>query len=318
MKRWVLVSLLMLVVFTGGCVTLDIGLPSGPLHQRVVFGKKGPKILMLDISGTLSTASTKTVLGLGGESQTARLRSELEMAAKDDEIRSVLLRIDSPGGTVSASEILYDELLRYKREHGLPMVAQMMGVAASGGYYVSMAADQIRAYPSTITGSIGVVMFGLNLSGLMDKLGIQDQTLTTGRFKDAGSPLRPMGAAERAQLESVTHDLFLHFLDVVEAGRPKLSRERVEALADGRVYSADQALKAGLVDALGDLPGAVDAAREAAGIEGDVRVVVYRRRGEPSDNLFSARSAVAPPQARSLMEWERAGFLYLWLPPGRS
>jgi len=316
MRRWILACLLALVVPAAGCISFKLGLPSGPLTQLVVFGKKGPKILMLDISGTLSTASTKTVLGLGQEGQPARLRSELEMAAKDDEIRAVLLRINSPGGTVSASEILYDEVMRYKREQGIPVVAQMMGLAASGGYYVAMAADRIRAYPSTITGSIGVVIFGLNLSGLMDKLGIEDQTLTTGRFKDAGSPLRPMGAEERAQLESVTHDLFVHFLDVVEAGRPKLSRKRIEELADGRVYSADQALKAGLVDELGDLPGAVDAAREAAGIEGDVRVVTYRRDGERGGNLFSTASQVARPQAQSLLEWQQAGFLYLWLPPG--
>jgi protease-4 len=149
----------------------------------------------------------------------------------------------------------------------------------------------------------------------MERFGVADQTITTGPFKDAGSPLRPMRPEERAQLQSVARDLFGAFLDVVEAGRPKLARARIEALADGRVYSGPQALEAGLVDALGDLPGAIEAAKRAAGIAGEARVVVYHRPGQEPEGLFWA-SAAAPPAAPSLDASELAGptFLYLWSP----
>jgi protease-4 len=200
-----------------------------------------------------------------------------------------------------------------------------MGIAASGGYYVAMAADQVRAYPATITGSIGVILFGLNVSGLMEKVGVGDQTVTTGAFKDAGSPFRPMRPEERAQLESVTDDLFQGFLDVVDEGRPGLDRAAVEKLADGRIYSARQALDVGLIDAIGDLPSAVDVLKARAGISDDARVVAYHRSGRPPTNLFAVAS---PPQvpswssASDLDAWlSRLGgpaFLYLWHPGALS
>ncbi|MEN8160425.1 MAG: S49 family peptidase, partial [Myxococcota bacterium] len=207
-----------------------------------------------------------------------------------------------------------------KRESGRPVVAQLMGAGTSGAYYVAMAADEVRAYPTTVTGSIGVIIAGLNLSGLMERFGVENQTLVTGAFKDAGSPLRPMREVEREQLMSVAQDLFTAFLDAVEAGRPNLSRERIEALADGRVYSGPQALEAGLVDALGELPEAVEAAKAAAGVDGDARVVVYHRPGERPAGLFWA-AAAAPPAAPVLARSALTGakspfagprFLYLW------
>jgi protease-4 len=216
---------------------------------------------------------------------------------------------------VIASEMLYREVRRFKRETERPVIAQLVGAGTSGAYYVAMAADEVRAYPSTVTGSIGVIIVGLNFSGLMERFGVANQTITTGPFKDAGSPLRPMRPEERAQLESVSRDLFASFLDVVEAGRPKLSRARIEQLADGRVYSARQALDAGLVDALGDLPEAVDAAKRAAGIEGEARVVVYHRAGEEPENLFWARAPAAPEaDALDLSQLSGPEFLYLWAP----
>ena len=210
--------------------------------------------------------------------------------------------------TVAAWKLALEETKR-------PVVAQLMGAGTSGAYYVAMAADEVRAYPTTVTGSIGVIIAGINVSGLMERFGVADQTITTGPFKDAGSPLRPMRPEERAQLESVARDLFGSFLDVVEAGRPKLARARIEALADGRVYSGPQALESGLVDALGDLPEAVEAAKKASGIAGEARVVVYHRPGQEPEGLFWA-SAAAPPAAPSLDPSELAGpsFLYLWSP----
>jgi protease-4 len=302
-----------------GCLHVEIPLFSagGELHERVLSGERGPKILLVDVSGTLGLRAPVRLLGLrGGESPVARLREELERARRDEEIAALVLRIDSPGGTVIASEILHGELERWKRETGRPVVAQLMGVAASGGYYVAMAADRVQAYPATITGSIGVIMLGFNASGLMEKVGVEYQTFTSGPFKDAGSPFRPMTAAERDQLSGIVGDLFAGFLDVVARGRPALARAEIERLADGRIYSARQALAAGLIDAIGDLDGAVEEAKRAAGVAGDARVIAYRRRGEPAENLFSAaaRADIGASDLRGALS--ESSLLYWW--PGSA
>jgi protease-4 len=317
--RGLALALFGVALATSGCITINLpGAPGGGLEETVVDGKAGPKILMLDLSGPLSTKPEETRFGLGRrESPTARLREEIDHALEDEEIAALLLRIDSPGGTVIASDILYREVRRFKEKTGRPVIAQLMGSGTSGAYYVAMAADEVRAYPTTVTGSIGVIIVGINVAGLMERFGVENQTITTGPFKDAGSPLRPMREEERAQLASVARDLFDSFLDAVEVGRPKLTRARIASLADGRIYSGPQALEAGLVDALGDLPQAVESARAAAGITGEARVVVYHRPGEEPASLFWAAIGAAGA-APVLDPAELAGpaFLYLWSPGG--
>lgn len=312
-----LVSIVALVAMSA-CVTIELPFGSrSPLREAVVYGQEGPKIAMVDIAGPISMSGSSGPLGLGGaEGLPARVREELEIARDDPEVVALLLRIDSPGGTVIASEVLHDEVRRFKEATGRPVIAQMMGVAASGGYYVAMAADEVRAYPSTITGSIGVIFMDLNLSGLLEKVGVRDETLTSGPFKDAGSPFRPVRPEERAQLRTVIDELYEQFVDVVDRGRPGLDREAVKALADGRIYSARQAKAHGLVDAIGGLDDAVEAARQAAGVAGPVRVVAYHRGSVAPENLFSASSPVpAEPEAETFRAMIPApGFFYLWRP----
>ena len=327
MRRIVLLpGLLAGALVATGCVTLQIGRGGpAPLVEQLVFGDEPsflgaavPKILLLDVDGMLSEQGDSGTFGIGGsESPVARVREQLERAEEAGDIRALLVRIHSPGGTATASEILYDEIRRFKQEHQVPVVAQLMGVAASGGYYVAMAADTLRAYPTTVTGSIGVIFAGLNVSGMMDKLGVVDQTLTSGPYKDAGSPLRPMTETERAQLESVIGDLYARFLEVVEAGRPELSRQQIEELADGRIYSARQALEAGLIDAVGDLPAAAEEARRRAGLE-RAQVVIYARPGELRENLFSLSAPDRGLPRLQVLPSPSPGvgpsFLYLWWP----
>ncbi|MCP5068504.1 MAG: signal peptide peptidase SppA [bacterium] len=311
------VLLLAVSLAVGGCITVEVPLFGGNKWvEQVVYGQGDAKILMLELGGTLSTKGDAGRFGFGGRASiVARVREQLERAAHDDEIKALLLRIDSPGGTVIASEILYREILRYKHETKVPVVAQFMGMAASGGYYVAMAADEVRAYPSAVTGSIGVIMAGVNVAGLLDKIGVANQSLTTGAFKDAGSPLRPMRSEERAQLQTILDDLFQSFLDVVDKGRPELDRAAIEKLADGRIYSAKQAEEAGLVDALGDLPEAVTATLERAGLE-QARLVVYHKGNDPHENLYSGETQ--SPAPNGLLEMVqgvgRPAFLYMWVP----
>src|SRR5262249_38491539 len=156
-----------------------------------------------------------------------------------------------------ATETLHHELVRWREEHDEPLIAFMNGIAASGGYYVAMAADEIFAHPATITGSIGVVMPGLGFAGLMQRYGVVNQTIKSGPLKDVGSSTREMTAEDRAHLQGIVDALYGRFVDVVSAGRPKLDPARVRELADGRLFTAPQALDAGLIDAIGYIEDAV-------------------------------------------------------------
>lgn len=306
-----------LAVLPVGCVTIDLGGGRGEMRESLVHGRSGPKVLLLDIDGEITDRDASGVLGwVLSEGTVSRVRDELDLAESQGDIAAILLRIDSPGGSPTASDAVFRQIDRFKREYDIPVHAQLLGTAASGGYYVAMAADRIVASPTTITGSIGVIMLGINLSGLMDKIGVDDQTITSGPYKDAGSFLRPMRPEERAQLSSVIDDLYERFLAVVDQGRPQLERDRLRELADGRIYSAPQALQAGLVDEIGDLEETIDALRLQLGAQ-DVRVVSYHRHREGPSNVYSRTTMKAPveiePDAASRL-WPRQGFYYLWWP----
>lgn len=304
-------------LLAAGCITFQVGGPGrGELEKTVVFGESGPQILMVDVSGMISAQPSPGAFGIGErESLLARVREQLDRGA-EEEVRALVLRIDSPGGTVTASEVLYQEILQFKEETGVPVVAAFMGTATSGAYYIAMAADTIVAYPTSVTGSIGVIFGGVNVSGLMEKVGVSNQTLTTGAFKDTGTPLRPMRRDEREQLQGVLDQMQDRFEAVVVAGRPGLDAARVATLADGRIYTANQALEAGLVDSLDGLPGAVAEAERRCGLERS-RVVVFDRPGAHRANLFSTPPGPAPAMldpGALLGPLRQPGFLYLWWP----
>lgn len=309
-----------------GCITVDLlsGGPNAPLEQSVVQGTSGPKILLVEIDGMISGEAPGAGFFPSDEiSMVARVREVLDRARQDDEIRGVLVRIDSPGGTATASEQIYSELRRFKQERGVPVVAQFLQLAASGGYYVAMAADEIQAHPTSVLGSIGVIFSGVNAAELMDKIGVEDQTIKGGRLKDMGSLFRPLSAEERGQLQSIVDELHARFKEVVDAGRPNLTSEQIDVLADGRIYSARQGLENGLVDRIGALPEAIGLLSDRMGAP-SVRVVTYHRPNAPRRNIYMkapasgspgplAGAAPALPRAFESM-LARPGFHYLWWP----
>lgn len=307
------------ILLTFSACTLDLGAftRSQPLTESVVLGESGPKILMLELDGLLTESPRRLAFG-SAPSLVARSREALERAREDDDVVALLLRIRSPGGTVAASETLYHLVLQFKEETGLPVVAQLQGLATSGGYYVAMAADQIVAHPTTITGSIGVILAGFNVAGLMEKLGVENQTFTSAQFKDTGSPLRRMRPDEREQLQSVVDDLYARFREVVAAGRPSLDEATIAKLADGRIFTARQALAVGLIDQIGYLEDSVDETEKRAGIE-ESRVVVYHSPRDYKQNLYS-RPPIGPVQVVDVnlfdlgREWIAPGFWYVWPP----
>ena len=318
-----LLALPVLAVMIAGCslVTLDLTPRIRPLQEQTVEGSGRAKILLLDVSGFLSEVGASPGLVVGTAPPRVpllvRLREELKKAAEDPDVRALLVRINSPGGTVTAADIIHQELDGWKRETGRPVVAVMLDVAASGGYYVALAADTIVAHPTSVTGSIGVIMFSLNAEGLMQKVGLSAGAIKSGERKDMGSPFRTLTDEERKIFQGVIDDLYAQFVAKLVAGR-RLPPETARSVADGRIYSAQQALALKLVDRVGYMRDAIDAARRAAGVD-EARVVVYHRPRDYRATYYASAQAAAPGPDVPLLELATllgAGprFLYLWWP----
>ncbi|NTU43204.1 MAG: signal peptide peptidase SppA, partial [Nitrospirales bacterium] len=211
----------------------------------------------------------------GAITESEFLIDEIRGYRKDDSIRAIVLRVDSPGGEVVASQEIYEEV---KKAAACKKVIVSMGsMAASGGYYVAVPAAKIVANPASVTGSIGVIMETPNLKGLMEKVGVKAEVVKSGRFKDMASYFKEMGSEERAVLQGVMDDLHGQFIQAVSEGR-KIPLSKVKEMADGRIFSGAQALKLGLVDKLGTLQDAIALAGREAGIEGEPEVVTREEK----------------------------------------
>ena len=230
------------------------------LKERITYRHPGwvrNRIAVIDISGVLMNGRKFGLLS-EGEHVVSFIVEQLQKAASDKRVKAVVLRINSPGGTVTASDVLYQEILSFKEKTGKPVVAFFQDVAASGAYYLACAADEIVAERSTVTGSIGVIMQMADLSQTLAKLGIRTDAIKSGGFKDAGSPFRKMSSTERAVFQAMVDGFYAQFLDVVAVGRPGLSRDEIVKLADGRVYIAQQALESGLIDRIATMREAIE------------------------------------------------------------
>jgi protease-4 len=233
-----------------------------------------------------------------------------------------VLRINSPGGTVTASDIVYNEILEFKKKAKKPVVACLMDVAASGGYYVACAADRIVAHPTGVTGSIGVMMELISIEGLFQKIGVSAMAIKSGDKKDMGSPFRQLSAEEKAIFQATIDSMYNRFVDVVVEGRPKLSRDQIKKLADGRIYTAPDAEKNGLVDKVGQLSEAIELAKQAADVT-KAHVIMYTRpmaTGQ-SGNIYTTKTPNGTTNINLINvnfdEFrKRTGpvFMYLWAP----
>ena len=293
--------------------------PSDPLQEYVLEGEGAEKILLIQIRGVISTDPDS---GWFTESRglVQEVEARLQLAAGDENVKGVVLAIDSPGGTVTASDILHEMVQRYKKETGNPVVAQLMGVAASGGYYTAAAADRILAHSTTLTGSIGTIFMVPQVNGLMDKIGVNVQVFTSGEHKDMGSPFREMTESEEALIRKIINSDNQVFLGVVRNSRG-FSDEQLAAISDARVMTGPQALEAGLVDEIGYLDDGLKAAKKLAGLKPDASVVVYRRNSVANDTAYNNISTRAAEPASILdlglaryLAVPRTGFYYLWAP----
>jgi protease-4 len=306
----------------GGCSVLSVDFQPRirPLEESTVEGKGSAKIVVLDLSGVLAdetpglslTSSPPRVPLL------ARVQETLRKAEKDDSVKALIVRINSPGGTITASDTLYREVYEFKRRKHVPVIAAIMDVGASGGYYVALAADTIVAHPTAVTGSIGVVMLTVNAQGLMEKIGVAPLAIKSGAMKDAGSPFRALNPDERAVFQGVIDDMYGRFITLIAQSR-KIPAERVRSFADGRIYTSDQALALGLVDRVAYLDEVVVMAQRAAGVD-EARVVMYHRPKEYTASIY-ASAPTTPVNAESalvhiasMLVGSGPRFMYLWWP----
>jgi protease-4 len=293
-----------------------------PFEERVLFGQGKDKILFMEITGLISERKSTKPFQLQAEpSMVASVKEQLNMAAGDDRVKGILLMINSPGGSVTASDILYNEIRGFKAARQVKVVALLNGTATSGAYYVAQAADRIIAYPTTVTGSIGVVLLNLNLNGLMEKIGVSNATVKSGRYKDLGSPLREPEEGEKEILQGVVDELHGRFVQVVGENRGGLNLSGRPELTDGRIFTARQALSDGLIDQIGYVGDAVGWVRSSAGVP-DARVVRYQRQGDYRPTMYSYGQD-RPVQAEfNVIKLDLEGFLsgvgptfmYLWMP----
>ncbi len=227
---------------------------------------------------------------------------ELRKFRENPGVKAIVLRIDSPGGGVVASQEIYSEVLKTRTDGKVKVVASMGNLAASGGYYIAAATDKIVANPGTLTGSIGVIMELANVRGLMEKVGVQSVVIKSGKHKDLASPFRAMSAEDRALLQGVLDDVHDQFIQAVAAGRA-MKVDQVRDLADGRIFTGRQARTARLVDELGDLQDAIKLAGKMGGIAGEPRVVETRKRFSLRnllDNVFDGKVSPLIPSGINL------------------
>jgi protease-4 len=277
------------------------------------------KIAIIDVDGVLANRR-KGGWMRSGENPVSLFIEKLDKAASDRSVKAVVLRLDSPGGTVSASDIMYHRLRQFREQTGKPVIACVLGIGCSGAYYIACGCDGIIAQPSSVVGNIGTVFQTFSVTGTMEKIGVKPVTIKSGELKDLASPLHDMSDEERKVLESIIEHHSEQFFEVVRKGRKTIDEQKMAELSDGRVFTAEQAMQQGLIDKVGYLDEGIEWAKEMAGVKKS-RVVIYHRPSNYIPNVYGMAAAnadgIGPLVNLELPDWLDAGgaqFLYLWQP----
>ncbi len=269
--KWFLGILGVLALLAIGFTVVIITLVSGSSERtETVTVGSGDKVAVVDLKGVI--ASSDEVV------------RQMKKYRNNSSVRAIVLHIDSPGGGVVASQEMYEEV-RAVRDGGKPVIVSMGSLAASGGYYVAVGGSYLVANRGTLTGSVGVISEFLQLKDALDKLGIGVKTIKAGKLKDAGSPMRAMNDDDQKYFQALMDDVHRQFIDVVARER-KMDVEKVRELADGRVFTGEQALQLGLVDTLGTFEDAVRIAAVKVGIKGEPAIVKERKRQMWYESIF--------------------------------
>ncbi len=265
------------------------------LGNRDQFG--GPKVALLEVNGLISESDG--------------IIKQIQHHIENPTVQAFVIRINSPGGGVAASQEIYEEIRKIRQIHDKPVVASLSTVGASGGYYIAAAANKIVANPGSITGSIGVILQIPNLSDLLRKVGIRSVVIKSGPYKDMASATRDLTPQERQLLQQLIDDIHDQFIQAVVEGRG-LSRDQVERVADGRILSGRQALELGLVDQLGNLQDAIETAAKMGGIPGKPQIVQVKEREFSLLRYLLGNAATAWQQKLLGREGTQFSVDYLW------
>ena len=284
------------------------------LYEPDRFGRGSEKIAIVSVEGVI----------LDGEGFVTR---QIQQAQKDDDVKAVVLRVESPGGTISGSDLIFHRLKEFREETDKPIVVSMGSVAASGGYYISMAVGDtprsIFAEPTTWTGSIGVIIPHYSLVDMLDKVGVEENSIVSHPLKGMGSFSKPMTEQERKIFQLLVDESFGRFKDIVKYGRPIFQKhpEKLDKVATGQIFTSDQAKQHGLVDEIAFLEKAVDRAIELAGVDREnYRVVEYEPEPTLANLFFGDTAQSRAPDLSSLLDLAspKAYSLYTWLPAAIS
>lgn len=297
----------------------------GGIHPRMVRKSSHwfvhNRVAIVNISGMLMDGSVGGLFG-AGHNPVSDLKQTLNRIEQDPRVKAVILRMNTPGGTVTSSAMMYHEILAFKRKTHLPVIASMMDVCASGGYYVSCAADYQMAYPTTITGSIGVIVQMFNFHHALHYLGIQAPVFVSGPNKDTGSPFHAMTPENRKIIQGFVTQFYARFRRIVEQSHPDVKPGNWPKLTDGRPVTGEDAFHDHLINGLGGLESAITLAKTMAHIH-HANVVLYTRPSQSSGSIY-ARANMPAPRAKqfNLMNLNLNGadmtallhpnFLYMW------
>lgn len=312
-----------------GPITFTIGGQPGErrLEATVVESDDqmfGPRVAVIDVSGMLVNSERNKLLGQG-ENPVSLLHEKLQRAKHSDRVKAIILRLNTPGGTVTASDVMYRSVQRFKRQTSKPVIALMMDVTASGGYYLACASDEIVSYPTSVTGSVGVIMQTVSLKPALGRLGVQTVAITSGENKAAGSLLTTLSEEQRAIFQQMVNDFYTRFKRVVKTNRTSMTAEQFTTISDGRVVTGQRAVKLNLADRVGDLYTAFDRAKQRADLP-MADLVVYHRGaryvGSPYAKASRPGRGAGGTQinlaqfniAGGLPGAQPVGFYYLWRP----
>lgn len=295
----------------------------GPLSEVTVESEGTAKALLISVEGAITSEDSRSLFG-GSGNTVDEIRRQLKKAAHEESgIKAVILRVNSPGGGATASDTIYHELKSFREKTGIPIVAFFQDVAASGGYYISMAADEIVAQPTSITGSIGVIAVFMDATGLMDKIGVKAHVVRSSDFKASGHPLIEKSEADLQQARTVISQMQEQFIGVVTSGRKNLTPESVRKASDGQVHMGAAAKELGLVDHIGYFEAARDRAAALAGVS-KVKVVTYSTvQNDTGRTVYTAPSVSESGQTPSIsidvarqlgLTNGTSRFLYYWAP----
>jgi protease-4 len=276
-------------------LVIDLAPPDGELDETAVLEdgrSRGDKVALITIEGFISSTPSESLLLAGAQNPVDGLLARLDKAADDPRVRAVVLRVNSPGGTVAASETMYEEIAHFRGRTGKPVVVSMGEVATSGGYYVALAGDEIMAQPATVTGSIGVLIQTFNVATGLSRIGVDARAVVSGENKALASPVEPPDPEHFAILQQMVDEFYAAFRSRVVERRPGLDASRLDELTDGRVVTGATALDAGLIDGLGGVRDAFERAKAMAGIDAAALVTYHPMGVRPNTPYATVRGPV--------------------------